>query len=127
MVFLSGPRQVGKTTLAQSLLDKHKDGHPAYLNWDSDLHRKKIRERQWPKSEPLIILDEIHKFKHWRNLVKGFYDTLKNTHSFFITGSARLDHFRKGGDSLLGRYFHYRLHPYSLPELGLSSDNLKSL
>ena len=117
MVFLGGPRQVGKTTLAQGLVRNYEDGHPAYLNWDSDEHKKMIRERQWPKSEPLIVLDEIHKFKNWRNMVKGFYDTLKNTHSFLITGSARLDHFRKGGDSLLGRYHYYRLHPYSLPEL----------
>ncbi len=117
MVFLGGPRQVGKTTLAQCLVKNYKDGHPAYLNWDSDEHKKMIRDRQWPKSEPLIVLDEIHKFKNWRNMVKGFYDTLKNTHSFLITGSARLDHFRKGGDSLLGRYHYYRLHPYSLPEL----------
>jgi predicted AAA+ superfamily ATPase len=117
MVFLGGPRQVGKTTFAQGLVKNYKDGHPAYLNWDSDEHRKMIRDRHWPKSEPLIVLDEIHKFKNWRNMVKGFYDTLKNTHSFLITGSARLDHFRKGEDSLLGRYHYYRLHPYSLPEL----------
>jgi predicted AAA+ superfamily ATPase len=117
MVFLGGPRQVGKTTLAQAMVEKYKDGHPAYLNWDNDEHKKMIRERHWPKNEPLIVLDEIHKFKNWRNMVKGFYDTLKHTHSFLITGSARLDHFRKGGDSLLGRYHYYRLHPYSVPEL----------
>lgn len=121
MVFLGGPRQVGKTTLAQGLIKNYLDEHPAYLNWDDDFHKKKIRSREWPKSEPLIVLDEIHKFKNWRNLVKGFYDTLKNTHSFLITGSARLDHFRKGGDSLLGRYYYYRLHPYSLPELNYKS------
>lgn len=127
MVFLGGPRQVGKTTLSQSLLKKYQDGHPAYLNWDSDLDRKKIRNREWPKNEKLIVLDEVHKFKDWRNFIKGLYDTLKNTHTFLITGSARLDHFRKGGDSLLGRYYYYRLHPYSLPELGYSKDNLQAL
>jgi predicted AAA+ superfamily ATPase len=127
MVFLGGPRQVGKTTLAQGLIKSYKDGHPAYLNWDSDEHRKMIRDRQWPKSEPLIVLDEIHKFKNWRNMVKGFYDTLKNTHSFLITGSARLDHFRKGGDSLLGRYHYYRLHPYTLPELKYKEGSIEHL
>lgn len=127
MVFLGGPRQVGKTTLSKALLKKYTDGHPAYLNWDSEIDRSKIKNREWPKSEKLIILDEIHKFKNWRNFIKGLYDTLKNTHSFLITGSARLDLFRKGGDSLLGRYFYYRLHPYSLPELGLSKDNTKRL
>ncbi len=127
MVFLGGPRQVGKTTLAQHLIKNYADEHPAYLNWDSDEHKSKIKQREWPKNEPLIILDEIHKFKNWRNMVKGFYDTLKNTHSFLITGSARLDHFRKGGDSLLGRYQYYRLHPYSLPELKYQAGSLEQL
>jgi predicted AAA+ superfamily ATPase len=127
MVFLGGPRQVGKTTLAQGLIKKYYDGHPAYLNWDDEFHQKKIKQREWPKSEPLIVLDELHKFKNWRNLVKGFFDTLKNTHSFLITGSARLDHFRKGGDSLLGRYFYYRLHPYSFSELKHESNVMEKL
>lgn len=127
MVFLGGARQVGKTTLAQSLIPKYKDGHPAYLNWDSEFDKKKIKDQEWPKSEKLIVFDEIHKFKLWRNLIKGFYDTLKNSHSFLVTGSARLDHFRKGGDSLLGRYHYYRLHPYSLPEVGFSQKNLENL
>jgi len=117
MVFIGGPRQVGKTTLAQSLLPNYQDDHPAYLNWDSSEHRQKILNREWPNSENLIIFDEIHKFKNWRNLVKGYYDTLKNSHKFLVTGSARLDFYRKGGDSLLGRYHYHRLHPLSLTEL----------
>ena len=127
MVFLGGPRQVGKTTLATSLIPDYRDKHPAYLNWDNVSHRRKIKNQEWPLSEKLIILDEIHKNKSWRNLVKGFYDTLKNTHSFLVTGSARLDHFRKGGDSLLGRYHYYRLHPYSLPELKYPKDGVQDL
>ena len=127
MVFLGGPRQVGKTTLAQTLIKDFADGHPAYLNWDSLSDKKKIRNREWPRTEPLIVLDEIHKFKNWRNLIKGFYDTLKNSHTFLVTGSARLDHFRKGGDSLLGRYHYYRLHPYSLPELEYKPQALEKL
>lgn len=127
MVFLGGPRQVGKTTLAQRLIAGYKDGHPAYLNWDSAEDRKIIREQTWPKSETLIVLDEIHKSRGWRNTVKGVYDKLKNTQSFLITGSAKLDTLRKGGDSLLGRYHYYRLHPYSLPELGISMKHLECL
>jgi len=65
----------------------------------------------------LVIFDEIHKYAQWRNLVKGFYDTFKNDIQFLVTGSARLDYYRKGGDSLQGRYFYYRLHPLSLLEL----------
>ncbi len=127
MIFLGGPRQSGKTTLAQSLIKNYKDGHPAYFNWDLDIHRKQIRNREWPSSEKLIVFDELHKFSNWRNFIKGIYDTLKNTHSFIITGSARLDHFRKGVDSLLGRYYYYRLHPLSLPEIGINKKNLNRL
>ena len=88
MVFLGGPRQVGKTTLAQSLIPHYRDQHAAYLNWDSIEDRHRIKERSWPKSEKLIVFDEIHKLKGWRNFIKGLYDTLKNTHSFLVTGSA---------------------------------------
>lgn len=127
MVFVGGPRQVGKTTLAQKLLNKYNPDHPAYLNWDFDDHKDKIRNHEWPIDEKLIVFDEIHKYPKWRNLIKGFYDTLKSRHSFLVTGSARLDHFRKGGDSLLGRYHYFRLHPYSLSEVGESQQALQKL
>ena len=123
MVFLGGPRQVGKTTLACSLIANYRDGHPAYLNWDDAVSRKKIMNRQWPGDEKLIIFDEIHKYTRWKNLVKGHYDILKNTHSFIVTGSSRLNVFRRGGDSLMGRYHYYRLHPLSLNELGYNREN----
>lgn len=127
MVFIGGPRQVGKTTFAQGLLKNYRDKHPAYLNWDREDHRVIIKNKTWPVDESLIIFDEIHKFKNWRSFIKGIYDTLKNTHSFLVTGSAKLDLLRKGGDSLLGRYHYYRMHPYSLPELGLTESNLKDI
>jgi predicted AAA+ superfamily ATPase len=63
------------------------------------------------------LLDEIHKFKQWRNFIKGLYDKKKSRVAFLITGSARLDYYRKGGDSLQGRYHYYRLHPFSLYEI----------
>ncbi len=118
---------MGKTTLAQTLIKDYRDGHPAYLNWDSAPDRKKIRERDWPGREKLIVLDEIHKARDWRTMVKGLYDTLKNSHRFLVTGSARLDYYRRGGDSLLGRYHYYRLHPFSLSELGSSANNVQRL
>lgn len=127
MVFLSGPRQVGKTTLSQRFIHNYYPGHPAYLNWDLKEHRDRVRNKEWPKAEKLIIFDEIHKFRGWQNLIKGYYDTLKDIHAFLITGSARLDLYRKGGDSLLGRYRYYRLHPYSLPEIGISEKNFSDL
>lgn len=113
--------------MATSFLKKFHDGHPAYLNWDNELSRKLIQKGDWPKDEPLIVFDEIHKRKGWQGFVKGIWDTWKNTQRFIVTGSARLDIFRKGGDSMLGRYHYYRIHPFTLPELGITSENLKVL
>jgi len=127
MVFLGGPRQVGKTTFAQSLISGYRDQHPAYMTWDEPEQRRRILNKDWPPSEKLLVLDEVHKYSRWRNLLKGYYDTQKNLHSFLVTGSARLDHYRKGGDSLLGRYYYYRMHPFSLPELGFGTENMKIL
>ena len=117
MVFVGGPRQVGKTTLALSLLDNGSERHPAYLSWDDMSARKALRNGALPGGEDLIILDEIHKFKDWRGLVKGFYDLNKSDKRFLITGSAKLDYYRRGGDSLQGRYHYHRLHPLSLCEV----------
>ena len=118
MVFLGGPRQVGKTTLALSLLGATGRRHPGYLNWDDPRVRPGLLRGRLPGGQKLVVLDEIHKFPRWRNLVKGLHDTEGDRVSFLVTGSARLDHYRKGGDSLQGRYHHYRLHPFSLGELG---------
>jgi len=120
MVFLGGPRQVGKTTLALSLLDGGNEEHPAYKNGDSLTARKALLQGALPAEQDLVILDEIHKYKGWRNLVKGFYDVNRSRKRFLITGSARLDHYRRGGDSLQGRYHYRRLHPLSLHELSRS-------
>lgn len=117
MVFLGGPRQVGKTTLALHLLKNGSEAHPAYLNWDDVATKKPLQQGALPGDEDLIILDEIHKYKNWRNLVKGFYDRNRSHKHFLVTGSARLDHYRRGGDSLQGRYHYHRLHPLSLYEL----------
>ncbi len=123
MVFVGGPRQVGKTTLALSILAKSPNppleffDHPAYLNWDVLQSKSRLMRGELPAGEGLVILDEIHKFKRWRNLVKGFYDQFRGRVRFIVTGSARLDFYRRGGDSLQGRYHYLRLHPYSLMEL----------
>jgi predicted AAA+ superfamily ATPase len=117
MVFVGGPRQVGKTMLSLSLLEGGNESHPAYLNWDDPSSRRMLLAGALPGGQRLLILDEIHKYKGWRNLVKGLYDTNKSSRRFLITGSARLDHYRRGGDSLQGRYHYYRLHPLSLFEI----------
>jgi uncharacterized protein len=117
MVFVGGPRQVGKTTFALTFLSEPTEKHPGYLNWDNVGNRASLLKGELPPKEKCLVLDEIHKFARWRNLVKGFYDTNKTSRSFIITGSARLDYYSRGGDSLQGRYHYYRLHPFSLLEL----------
>ncbi len=113
MVFLGGPRQVGKTTLAKNVIKNR----GLYLNWDDERDRKKILARQWSDDDQYLVFDELHKFPRWKNWVKGIYDTEKENHRILVTGSARLDLYKKGGDSLLGRYHYYRLHPFTLNEV----------
>lgn len=117
MVFIGGPRQVGKTTLALEFLKPASVKNPSYLNWDNIQARSSFLKGEIPLSSGTIVLDEIHKYSKWRNTLKGLFDVHKDDVKFLVTGSARLDHFKKGGDSLLGRYFYYRLHPLSLMEL----------
>jgi uncharacterized protein len=123
MAFVSGPRQVGKTTLAKRYQEQFEQS--LYLNWDSISHQKKIlsdpsffeKENRDPKKPFLLIFDEIHKYARWKNYLKGIYDQYKDEFKFLVTGSGRLDLFKKGGDSLLGRYFSVPLFPLSLGEL----------
>ena len=121
MAFLAGPRQVGKTTLAK-IFQKN----ATYLNWDNEDHREliirgpgKVAEHIGLPQSSVIIFDEIHKYPLWKTFLKGFYDTyVQNSHfQIIVTGSARLDIYRRGGDSLMGRYFLYRLHPLTVSEL----------
>jgi predicted AAA+ superfamily ATPase len=117
MVFIGGPRQVGKTTLALTFLKNTKIPNPAYLNWDHMESRSKILRGEIPPNEKIVIFDEIHKNRKWRTTIKGLYDLNKDAVQFIVTGSARLDHYRRGGDSLFGRYHYFRLHPFTLMEL----------
>ena len=120
MVFLGGPRQAGKTTLARHILKRFpykKSKSGLYLNWDFDEDRRGILERLWDESHQLIVFDELHKYSRWKNWIKGLYDKIGHQHRFLVTGSARLDVYRRGGDSLLGRYHYWRLHPLTLDEL----------
>ncbi len=129
MVFLAGSRQSGKTTLAKKLLRTFNQSIKArYLNWDSGRDREKIIRESFPAGRGLLVLDEIHKYTRWRQAVKGLYDKRGDDLQILVTGSAKLDHYRHGGDSLQGRYHFYRLHPLSFAEIGGQSiSDLKDL
>jgi len=114
MVFVAGPRQVGKTTLSRGLPGAKKGS----LNWDVAEHRERILKRELPPS-PLWVFDEIHKYRLWRNYLKGIFDARRRGQRILVTGSARLDMYRSGGESLQGRYHLLRLHPLSVAELGI--------
>lgn len=120
MVFIGGPRQCGKTTFARHLLKVfpyRKNRNGIYFNWDDDEDRRHLLRRNWGDQNQLIVFDELHKFPRWKSWLKGIYDTSENKHNFIITGSARLDVYRRGGDSLMGRYHYWRLHPFTLSEI----------
>jgi len=124
MVFLVGPRQVGKTTLAKDISRSFVNN--LYFNWDIPADKARITEnpaffqgiKRRDPSTPLIIFDEIHKYKDWKNYLKGVYDEFHDDYRFLVSGSGRLDIYQKGGDSLAGRYLLFHLWPFTISELG---------
>lgn len=121
MAFVAGPRQVGKTTTCGELAD-------VYLDWDNEDHRTLILAgpsavaahagvEKLTEKRTRIVFDELHKYKGWKQFLKGFFDTYEDRVRIMVTGSSRLDVYRKGGDSLMGRYFIYHMHPFSVGEL----------
>ena len=124
MIFLSGPRQSGKTTLAKIIAASFTNS--LYFNWDIPEHRTRfLRDHRFfegverkDATTPLIIFDEIHKYRDWKNALKGIYDEFHDAYRFLVTGSGRLDLYQKGGDSLAGRYLPFHLFPLTVAELG---------
>lgn len=113
MIFLAGPRQCGKTTLAKMIGKGFVNG--LYFNWDIATDKKRLVEDPYffqqlvrhDESTPLVTLDEIHKYKDWKNYLKGAYDRFHDEFQFLVSGSGRLDLYQRGGDSLAGRYYSF--------------------
>lgn len=121
MAFVTGPRQVGKTTTCRDLSS-------GYLDWDNADHRRVILEgpaatarhlglEHLRAKPPIATFDELHKYARWKSFLKGFHDTYADAARVMVTGSSRMDVYRRGGDSLMGRYFLYHMHPFSVAEL----------
>ena len=123
MVFISGPRQAGKTTLTEQI--RARAANSLYINWDEPEHRRRLIGNphfyeeidRVDASKPVVVLDELHKYGDWKNYLKGIYDRDSGHFKFIVSGSGRLDAYRKGGDSLAGRYFLFYLWPFTLGEL----------
>ncbi|MHB1949058.1 MAG: ATP-binding protein [Gammaproteobacteria bacterium] len=126
MIFLAGPRQVGKTTISVAI--KKMDKNFYYINWDNveDQHSiirgprhvfERLQLNVMNNEQNIVVFDEIHKFSRWKQFLKGFFDTYSNQTKIIVTGSAKLDVYKRIGDSLMGRYFLYRIHPLSVAEV----------
>jgi hypothetical protein len=118
MVLLSGPRQCGKTTLVRAITSERRG---TYLNWDAAADRRRIQRLDLDADVPLYCFDELHKFRRWRGFLKGLYDTSSRARQILVTGSARLEVYGHGGDSLQGRYFAHHLHPFTASEIACRS------
>ena len=113
-VVLTGPRQVGKTTLARDFVASRAAAQ--YLNWDVPRDRAVLSRQSWPPASKLLVFDEIHKMPGWKSWLKGVIDSRPEGQAVLVTGSARMETFRQAGESLAGRYFALRLHPISVRE-----------
>ena len=112
ILLVTGPRQCGKTILAKDLGLSFE-----YFNYDEASHRKNLLKKSWNRKKEYLVFDELHKLKNWKRWLKGIYDTEGIPPGIVVTGSARMDTYKKVGDSLAGRFFQFRLHPFDLKEL----------
>ena len=121
ILLISGPRQCGKTTLAKMISKDHD-----YINFDNAKERLILEKQSWDRKKTYIIFDELHKKSKWKSWLKGIFDSEGITPGLLVTGSAKLDLYRKAGDSMAGRFFSFRLYPFDLKELCQNSSHKKA-
>ena len=128
-VALLGPRQVGKTTLAQEVGNIRPS---IYLDLESDAARAKLTEPELylgSHEDKLVILDEVHRlpdlFQNLRGLIGRGRRNGARTGRFLLLGSASIDLLAQSGESLVGRISYLEMGP--LNALEIASDDIEHL
>jgi len=130
-VALIGPRQVGKTTLAQEIGEERR---ALYLDLEDRDDREKLSNaalflKQY--EDRLVVLDEIHRVPELFQTLRGIIDQGrrkgKRTGRFLILGSASIDLLRQSGESLAGRIDYVDMQPLDVTEVGTQQDVLNRL
>ena len=130
-VALIGPRQVGKTTLAQEIGEERR---ALYLDLEDSDDREKLSNaalflKQY--EDRLVVLDEIHRVPELFQTLRGIIDQGrrkgKRTGRFLILGSASIDLLRQSGESLAGRIEYVDMQPLDVTEVGTEEDVLNRL
>lgn len=120
VVGIIGPRQVGKTTLAKSIM--HKLEQPAvYLDLELQEDIAKLENAEIyfeDHRNDCVVLDEIQTMPEIFPILRGMIDKFRHAGRFIILGSASPSLIRKSSDSLAGRISYTRLSALNLMELG---------
>ena len=115
ILILTGPRQSGKTMLSKNLYASSVDYD--YFNYFDVKDRFTLEKKEWNRDCKYLVFDELHIKKHWKRWLKALYETTELNPGIIVTGSARLETYRRSGDSLAGCFFSFRLHPLDLKEI----------
>jgi predicted AAA+ superfamily ATPase len=119
-VVLTGPRQCGKTTLAQKIAESLKKP-TLYLDLESATDRRKLTDPNAfldPLSDHLVILDEVQRVPDLFPQLRGIIDRRRTPRRFLLLGSASPLLLRQSGESLAGRIAHVELTPFRISEVG---------
>jgi predicted AAA+ superfamily ATPase len=122
VVVLTGPRQVGKTTLALEIAAKQE---ATYLDLESETDRAKLTEPELyfaDHPDELLVLDEIQRQPGLLEVLRGVIDKGRRegrgNGRFLLLGSASLELLAQSGESLAGRVAFAELAPLDATEVG---------